>query len=131
MLPLQLPWGEKADFKGVIDLLSMKAYKGDGKEIVDIPAEYQAQAEEAHLALVEAAAEGEDDLLEKYFENGDLSDQEIVRGLRSTIWAGNFIPVLVAAGANRIGIAPLLNVLTEPDAFPGRPSTSRWHRRQR
>ena len=112
MLPLQLPWGEKADFQGVIDLLSMKAYKGDGKEIVDIPAEYQAQAEEAHLALVEAAAEGEDDLLEKYFEKGDLSDQEIVRGLRSTIWAGNFIPVLVAAGANRIGIAPLLNVLT-------------------
>jgi elongation factor G len=112
MIPLQLPWGEKADFQGVIDLLSMKAYKGDGKEIVEIPAEFQAQAEEAHLALVEAAAEGEDDLLEKYFENGDLSDQEIVRGLRSTIWAGNFIPVLVAAGANRIGIAPLLNVLT-------------------
>ncbi len=112
LIPLQLPWGEKADFKGVIDLLTMKAYKGDGKEVVDIPAEYQAQAEEAHLALVEAAAEGEDELLEKYFENGDLTDQEIMRGLRSTIWAGNFIPVMVAAGANKIGIAPLLNVLS-------------------
>ena len=111
LIPLQLPWGEKADFKGVIDLLSMKAYKGDGKEIVDIPAEYQAQAEEAHLALVEAAAEGEDALLEKYFENGDLTDQEIIRGLRSTIWEGNFIPVMVAAGANKIGLAPLLNIL--------------------
>jgi elongation factor G len=111
LLPLQLPWGEKADFQGVIDLLSMKAFKGDGKEMTDIPAEFQAQAEEAHLALVEAAAEGEDDLLEKYFENGDLSDQEIMRGLRSTVLAGNFIPVMVSAGANKIGIAPLINVL--------------------
>ena len=111
LLPLQLPWGEKADFQGVIDLLSMKAYKGDGKEVVDIPAEYQTRAEEAHLVLVEAAAEGEDELLEKYFENGDLTDQEIIRGLRRSIWEGNFIPVMVAAGASKIGLAPLLNVL--------------------
>ena len=112
MIPLQLPWGEKSDFKGVIDLLSMKAFEGEGKTAVDIPDEFKSQAEEAHLALVEAAAEGEDELLEKYFENGDLSDQEIIRGLRSTIWAGNFIPVLVAAGAHKIGVAPLLDALS-------------------
>jgi len=111
LLPLQLPWGEKADFKGVIDLLAMKAYQGEGKTAADIPAEYQAQAEEAHLALVEAAAEGADDLLEKYFENGDLTNEEIIRGLRSSIWAGNFIPVLVSAAAHKIGLEPLLNVL--------------------
>jgi len=113
LIPLQLPWGEKADFKGVIDLLTMKAYQGEGKQAVEIPSEYQSQAEEAHLALVEAAAEGEDELLEKYFENGDLTDQEIIRGLRSTIWAGNFIPVLVAAGAHKIGLVPLLSVLKD------------------
>ena len=112
LIPLQIPWGEKADFKGVIDLLSMKAYEGVGKEGVEIPDEYKAAAEEAHLALVEAAAEGEDDLLEKYFENGDLTDQEILRGLRSIVWAGNFIPVMVAAGAIQIGLTPLLEVLT-------------------
>ena len=112
LIPLQLPWGEKSDFKGVIDLLSMKAYEGEGKSGVEIPEEFKAQAEEAHMALVEAAAEGEDDLLEKYFENGDLSDQEIIRGLRSTIWAGNFIPVMVAAGVHKIGIAPLLDALS-------------------
>jgi elongation factor G len=112
LIPLQLPWGEKADFKGVIDLLSMKAFEGDSKEGVEIPAEYKDEAEEAHLALVEAAAEGEDELLEKYFENGDLTDQEIMRGLRSTIWEGNFIPVMVAAGAHKIGLTPLLNVLS-------------------
>jgi len=113
LIPLQIPWGEKADFKGVIDLLSMKAYENEGKEGVEIPAEYQEQAQEAHLSLVEAAAEGEDDLLEKYFENGDLTDKEIMRGLRSTIWEGNFIPVLVAAGANKFGLAPLLEALTQ------------------
>jgi elongation factor G len=112
LIPLQLPWGEKSDFKGVIDLLSMKAYEGEGKQGVDIPAEFKDEAEAAHLALVEAAAEGADDLLEKYFDNGDLSDQEIMRGLRSTIWEGNFIPVMVAAGAHKIGLFPLLNVLS-------------------
>ncbi len=113
MIPLQLPWGERADFKGVIDLLTMKAFEGDKKEGVEIPAEYKDQAEEAHLALVEAAAEGEDELLEKYFENGDLTDKEIMRGLRSTVWAGNFIPVMVAAGAHKIGLSPLLEILSE------------------
>jgi len=112
LIPLQLPWGEKADFKGVIDLLSMKAYEGDGKKSLEIPAEFKARAEEAHLALVEAAAEGADDLLEKYFENGDLTDKEIIRGLRATVREGNFIPVMVAAGAHQIGIAPLLDALT-------------------
>lgn len=127
LLPLQLPWGEKADFKGVIDLLTMKAYQGDGKQVVDIPAEFQAQAEEARLALVEAAAEGEDELLEKYFENGDLSDQEIVRGLRKTVWQGNFIPVMVAAGASKIGIAPLLkamaHLMPSPADLPPAPAS--------
>jgi len=112
LIPLQLPWGEKSDFKGVIDLLSMKAFEGESKEGVEIPADYQDEADEAHLALVEAAAEGEDELLEKYFENGDLTDKEIMRGLRSTIWAGNFIPVMVAAGAHKVGLTPLLEVLS-------------------
>jgi len=112
LLPLQLPWGEKSDFKGVIDLLSMKAFEGKKNTGVEIPAELKDEAEAAHLALVEAAAEGADDLLEKYFESGDLSDKEIMRGLKSTIWEGNFIPVMVAAGAHQIGLYPLMTVLT-------------------
>jgi len=112
LLPLQLPWGEKSDFKGVIDLLSMKAFEGDKSEGVEIPAEFKDAAEEAHMILVEAAAEGADDLLEKYFDEGDLSDKEIIRGLKSTIWEGNFIPVIVAAGAHKVGLYPLLNVLS-------------------
>ncbi len=112
LLPLQLPWGEKSDFKGVIDLLTMKAFEGDKKAGVEIPAEFKDEAEAAHLALVEAAAEGADDLLEKYFEDGDLNDKDIMRGLKSTVREGNFIPVLVAAGAHKIGLYPLLEVLS-------------------
>ena len=111
LIPLQLPWGEKSSFKGVIDLLTMKAYEGDGKKAVEIPAEFKEEADSQRLTLVEAAAEGEDALLEKYFENGDLTNEEVIRGLRKSVLAGNFIPVLVSAGAHMVGIAPLLDAL--------------------
>ena len=111
LIPMQLPMGEKAEFKGVIDLVSMKAYEGDGKKAVEIPADLKAEAEEARTLLVEAAAEGEDSLLEKYFENGDLTSEEILLGLRKAIQNSNIIPVLVAAGGRNIGIQPLLDTL--------------------
>jgi elongation factor G len=111
LIPMQLPWGEKADFQGVIDLVTMKAYKGDGKTAVEIPADLKDEAEEARMVLVEAAAEGEDSLLEKYFENGDLTSEEILQGLHKAIQESNIIPVLVAAGGRMIGIAPLMDAL--------------------
>ncbi len=122
LIPLQLPWGEKQDFQGVIDLLSMKAYKGDGKTVVDIPADLKAEAEAAHTAIVEVAAEGADDLMEKYFDSGDLSPEEVLRGLKSAIAACAFAPVLVAAGSAEIGIGSLLDTLVSlapsPDDMP-------------
>ncbi|NLG40275.1 MAG: elongation factor G [Chloroflexi bacterium] len=111
LIPMQLPWGEKADFQGVIDLITMKAYKGDGKTAVEIPANLKDEAEEARMVLVEAAAEGEDSLLEKYFENGDLTSEEILQGLHKAIQESNIMPVLVAAGGRMIGIAPLMDAL--------------------
>src|SRR5512140_1310708 len=66
LIPVQLPWGEKAAFKGVIDLLSMKAFADDSKTAQEIPADMKSAADEARMKLVEAAAEGEDALLEKY-----------------------------------------------------------------
>jgi elongation factor G len=111
LTPVQIPWGEKQAFQGVIDLLSMKAYKGDGKTVVDIPAEYKAKAEEMHTALVETAAEGEDTLMEKYFESGTLSSEEIQRGLLNAFRNGTFVPVLVSAGAAEIGLAPMLDAI--------------------
>jgi len=109
LLPIQLPWGEQADFKGVIDLINMKAYKGVGKEVVEIPSEYKDAAEEAHMAIIEAAAEGEDSLMEKFFEVGTLSPDEIYRGLKSVVQNGSFVPVLVSSASHQIGIVPLLD----------------------
>ncbi len=111
LIPLQLPWGEKAEFKGVIDLLTMKAYAGAGDKAEDIPAEYAEAAEEARMELVETAAEGDDALLEKYLEGEELSAEEIMRGLRTVIQAGEYLPVLVSAATDEIGLAPLLEAI--------------------
>jgi len=111
LIPIQIPWGEKAGFQGVIDLISMKAFKGDGKTVVDIPADMKDAAEEAQLQLVEAAAEGDDSLMEKYFENGTLSQDEILSGLRKVVRSGAFVPVLAAAGSAEIGVIPFLETV--------------------
>jgi elongation factor G len=111
LIPLQIPMGEKQAFKGVIDLITMKAYNESGKNVTDIPAEFQKDAETAHTAVIEIAAEGEDALLEKYLENGELSNDEILQGLRSAIRKGTFIPIFVTAASAEIGIGPLLDAI--------------------
>lgn len=113
LLPIQLPWGEKQDFKGVIDLLTMKAYPGDGKTATDIPPELNEEAEAAHNELIEAAAEGEDELLMKYLEGETLDAQEIKRGLAGVFRARSYVPVFVVAGSAEIGIAPLLDAVVD------------------
>ncbi len=96
-LKVHLPIGEKAGFKGVVDIIGMKSYMGDGNTTAEIP------------ALVEAAAEGEDELMEKYLENGSLTDAEMVRGLEDVVYAGAFVPVFCAAGGHEVGAIALLN----------------------
>ena len=106
---VHLPIGEKQSFKGVVDIIGMKAYMGDGKTIAEIPADLKEAAEAAHFTLVEAAAEGEDELMEKYLDAGSLTDEEMVRGLEDVVYAGVFIPVFCAAGGREIGTIALLN----------------------
>jgi elongation factor G len=108
LVPLQLPWGEKQDFKGVIDLLTMKVLKGDGQAAMDIPADLLETANQAHVVLMEAAAEGDDSLMEKYFENGELTTAEILAGLRNVVRSCTIVPVLVSSGVQEIGLAPML-----------------------
>jgi len=119
LIPVQIPWGEKAEFKGVIDLLTMKAFMGDGKTSQVIPEDFADEAETARMELIEAAAEGEDALLEKYLEGGDLSAEEIIRGLRGVVLSGSYIPVFVTSGTAEIGIAPLLDALVGLMPSPG------------
>jgi len=113
LVKLQLPIGEKHEFNGVVDLISMKAYLGNGKSAAEIPADMKSAAEEAHFSLVEAAAEGEDALLEKYLEAGALSNEELIRGLKDVVHSGAFIPVLCAAGGHEIGASSLLNAIVD------------------
>ena len=118
LIPVQLPWGEQSNFNGIIDLINMKAFKGPKNEVSEIPSDYKDAAEEAHMALVEAAAEGDDALMEKFFEVGELSAAEIMQGLKSVISQGTFVPVFVSSGAIQIGLEQLLdafvNIMPSP-----------------
>jgi len=115
-VPVQLPIGAEDTFKGLVDLISMKAciYKTDGSgdfEVQDIPDEMLSEANEQHEKLVESAAEGEDDLVEKYLESGGLTQEEILRGLRAGALARDIIPVFCGAVTLNIGTKKLLDGL--------------------
>ncbi|HEX6384708.1 MAG TPA: GTP-binding protein, partial [Anaerolineae bacterium] len=108
---LQLPIGEGPSFKGVVDLLSMEARLGDKDERGPIPDDLLDEAEAARLAVVEAAAEGDDELLEKYFEEDTLTDEEVVRGLMAAMQQGLVVPVLYSAPEPGIAVVPMLQAM--------------------
>ncbi|MBI5565465.1 MAG: elongation factor G, partial [Chloroflexi bacterium] len=110
-VPLQLPIGSQASFEGVIDLIAMKARKGAKGELVDIPAALKGDAEEARVKLMEAAAEGDDELIMKYLDGQELTVDEIKHGLRVAIGKGTLVPVLCAAGTANLGVSALLDTL--------------------
>jgi elongation factor G len=115
-VPLQLPVGSADSFRGVIDLLRMKAIiaTADGQEKEeDIPADMKAEAEAAREHLIEAAAEANDDFTEKYLEEGTLSDEEVAQALREGAKARTLIPVLYGSAAKTIGMAALLDAVTD------------------
>jgi elongation factor G len=111
LIPVQLPWGEAQELQGVIDLLTMKAYQGAGKQAEAIPAAFAEEAETARMELIEAAAEGADELLEKYLEGEELTAEEILSGMKSVVLSGSFVPVFVTAGSAEVGIGPLLDAI--------------------
>ncbi len=112
-VPVLLPIGEGAAFQGVINVLTQKAYYGAGAERSEPPAEMLSQIEQAHLALIEAAAEASNELVEKYFETQTLSFEEIRDGMRMAARDADLktVPVLVASGELNIGTYPILEAL--------------------
>ena len=120
-VPIQLPLGSEKDFRGVIDLVRMKAYvytmDGDGKgKETEIPAEYAEAAKQAHEELVEIVAEGKDDLMEEFFEQGTLPEEHIIAGIDEEMRENRIFPVLCLSGLHDIGSDWLLNLIVE--AFP-------------
>jgi elongation factor G len=112
-VPVQLPIGGQAEFNGVVDLLAQKAYLGEKATEGPVPDELVDAVEMARMTLIEAAAEGEDALMEKYFEEETLSQDEILRGLKARIDQGELVPVLCGSAAMNVGILPLMRTVIQ------------------
>ena len=117
-VPIQLPIGSEADFKGLVDLLKMKAeiYMDDLGNTIDeteIPADLKDAAEEARATLVEAVAETDDELMEKYLNGEELSHEELMAGIRKATIAGTMTPVLCGTSYRNKGVQPLLDAIVD------------------
>jgi elongation factor G len=116
VVPVQLPIGEERTFRGVIDLVAMKAWTfagdGSGKPTEGaIPSELEGPAQAAREALIEMVAEADDSLMEKFFDAGTLTQDELLSGLKRGINAGRVFPVLCSSATANIGMQPLLEAL--------------------
>ncbi len=115
VVPMQLPIGQEASFQGVVDLITRKAYiytnaSGNYTE-TEIPTDLADRVEEYRESLVEKAAEGKDELIEKYLEAGELSDEEIIEGLRAGVLAGTISPVFCGSALKNIGMHQLMDTI--------------------
>lgn len=113
-IPVILPFGEQSNFKGVLNAVTQKLYMGKGDKGDAVPADLVDMLQEAHLAVVEAAAEADDAYIEKYFETNELSFDEIRDGMRKAARNADLAttPVFVTSGSTGVGIVPLLEALT-------------------
>jgi len=117
-VPVQIPIGSERDFKGVVDLVRMKAYTytpdGDGKgKEGEIPANLADAAQKGHEALVEMVAEGNDALMEQFFEKGTLQAEQIIEGMKQAVLEMRIFPVLCASGVHNIGSDLILSFIAD------------------
>ncbi len=115
VVPLIVPIGSAASFKGVVNLLENKAFEGAGKALkeVPVPAELEGQVSQYIEEITEAAAEADDELLEKYFEEGELSHEEILVGFRKGMQAGKIVPVVAVSAVTGVGVAKLMDMMVD------------------
>jgi elongation factor G len=116
VVPIQLPIGNEKDFRGVVDLVSMKAliFKTDESGTFaeePIPADLAAPAAQAREALIEMVAEADEKLMERFFEAGTLDDAELLGGLRKATIAGALFPLVCTSAIRNVGIQPLLDAI--------------------
>jgi elongation factor G len=128
-VPVQLPIGKERNFRGLVDLVEMRAHlytpDGDGRaKLEEIPGDLADAAGRAHEKLVEMVAEGDDKLMEEFFEKGTLPAETLKKGLRLAIREKRLIPVLVASALRNIGSEALLNFLVE--LFPSPAARGEW-----
>ena len=124
VIPIELPIGSEKNLTGVVDLVRMKAYtyelggNGKGKE-TEIPANMRAQVQEAHEMLVELVAEGDDKLMEKFFEAGTLGEEDLIPALHNAIREDKIFPVIFSSGLGNIGADRIMDFIVDytPCAF--------------
>jgi len=122
-VPIQVPVGEEKNFKGVVDLITNKAYMyaGDGTAKFtesEVPANVAARAQEYRGKLIESVAESDEKLMEKFFDTGSLSDEELLGGLKKQVSEGKIYPIVYTAATINIGIPQFMNAIINylPDA---------------
>jgi elongation factor G len=123
VVPVELPIGREGGFSGVVDLVHRRAWSftrdGDGKgKAVDVPAELTEEVEAARAKLVEAVAETDDLLMERYFEAGALSEEELAQGLAKAVAQRLVFPVTLSSGLHMVGTSALLDALVEVAPSP-------------
>jgi elongation factor G len=118
-LVVQLPWGVEADFRGVIDLINMKALlwqsegKGDTYDVVSIPGDHEEAAREWREKLIETVAENDDELMELYLEGTEPNLDQLVAGIRRATIAGKLTPVLCGTAFKNKGVQPMLDAIVD------------------
>jgi elongation factor G len=128
VIPLELPIGSEKNFRGVVDLVRMKAYtyelggNGKGKE-TDIPADIKDRAQEAHEKLVELVAEGNDALLEEFLEKGTIPEEDLIPALHNAIREDKIFPVIFGSGLGNIGADRVMDFIVD---YTPAPSEHEW-----
>jgi elongation factor G len=127
-VPIELPIGSEKSLTGVVDLVRMKAFtyelggNGKGKEI-EIPPNMKDQAQEAHERLVELVAEGDDALMEEFFEKGTIPEEDLIPALHNAIREDKIFPVIFASGLGNIGADRVLDFIVD---YTPAPSEHEW-----
>lgn len=115
IIPVQLPIGKEAQFKGMVDLISQKAYQYDNGKIADaaVPDDLKAEIASYREMMIEAAAEGDDEITMKYLDGEELTDEEIIRGLKEGVKNAKVVPVVCGCATKNIGADRLLDLLVD------------------
>ena len=122
-VPIQVPIGAHNSFQGVVDLISMKSYTGTPGTEGDIPESVQSQVEAFREQMVEAAAESDDSLVEKYLGGEELTREELTEGLRQGVLAGKVIPILAGSATKNVGAGLLMDAICNYLPSPGERDT--------
>jgi elongation factor G len=128
VIPIELPIGSEKNLSGVVDLVRMKAYtyelggNGKGKE-TEIPANMRAQVQESHEQLVELVAEGDDKLMEEFFEKGTIPEEDLIPALHNAIREDKLFPVVFASGLGNIGADRVMDFIVD---YTPAPSEHEW-----